>query len=132
MSYDAQISTRFRPKGYEFTGFYMNSDNKYWKYELKSNLFNTIKPIKDAKIIYYLPKKNKYYNEELEDLDINNKLYDGLDQRYENEKYSTFIGGSKKLTKKFKFRGGGKRKSKSKRKSKRNAIKKRKSTKKKY
>ena len=91
-------------------------------------MFNTIKPIKDAKIIYYLPKKNKYYNEELEDLNINNKLYDGLDQRYENEKYSTFIGGGKKLTKKFKFRGGGK----SKRKSKRNSIKKRKSTKKKY
>jgi hypothetical protein len=127
MSYDSQISTRFRPKGYEFVGFFTNGDNKYWKYELKSNLFNTIKPIKDAKIIYYLPKKNKYYNEEFENLDINNKLYDGLEQKYENEKYSTLIGGKLKLTKKFK---DGKRKSTRKRytkkcKSKKNSTKKR-------
>ena len=126
MSYEAQISTRFRPKGYEFVGFFTNGDNNYWKYELKSNLFNTIKPIKDSKIIYYLPKKNKYYNEEFENLDINNKLYDGLEQRYENEKYSTLIGG--KLTKKF--RAAGKRKSTRKRctkkcKSKKNSTKKR-------
>ena len=111
---DKQISSRFRPKGYEFIGFSMNGDNEYWKYKLKSNLFNTINPIKGARIIYYLPKENKYYNQELENLDINNKLYDGLEQRYQNEKYTTLIGG--KLTKKLRSK---KRKSirKSKRKS---------------
>jgi hypothetical protein len=104
MSYEEKY-TRFTPKGYDFIGFSMNGDNEYWKYKLKSNMFNTITPIKGAKIIYYLPKKNKYYNEELENLDINNKLYDGLEEIYQNEKYSTLFGG--KLTKKFK---AGKRK----------------------
>ena len=117
MSYDEQISTRFRPKGYEFIGFSMNGDNEYWKYKLKSNMFNTITPIKGAKIIYYSQKKNKYYNEELKNLEINNRDYDGLEQKYQNEKYTTFIGGGKKLTMKFKgrSRGRGKRKSISKR-----------------
>ena len=114
---DKQFSTRFRPKGYEFIGFSMNGDNEYWKYKLKSNLFNTINPIKGARIIYYLPKENKYYNQELENLDINNKFYDGLEQRYQNEKYTTLIGG--KLTKKLRSK-----KRKSIRKSKRKSTKK--------
>ena len=45
-----RINNRFRPRGYEFINFSTKDDKDYWKYKLKTNLFNTIKPIKGAKI----------------------------------------------------------------------------------
>ena len=90
-----RINNRFRPMGYEFINFSTKDDKDYWKYKLKTNLFNTIKPIKGAKIIYYSPTENKYYNENLEDLQINSNQFDGLQSFYENESYADFGGKSK-------------------------------------